>query len=70
MVSYESIRRWCLRFGAEFDTFAGKKKLPPETVQYYIDVIASDSDALGGSFRWYQAIQETASQNEKRKVSP
>jgi pimeloyl-ACP methyl ester carboxylesterase len=54
-------------FGAEFDTFAGKKKLPPETVRYYVDVLASDPDAVTGSFRWYQAIPETTSQNEKRK---
>lgn len=56
-------------FGAEFDASAGTKKLPAETVQYYIDTIASDPDGLRGSFGFYRAVGETIKQNEQRKTT-
>jgi pimeloyl-ACP methyl ester carboxylesterase len=54
-------------FGAEFDASAGSTKLPEETVEYYVDTLAADPEALRGSFEWYRAIPETAAQNEERK---
>jgi len=54
-------------FGAEFDASAGTRKLPPETVQYYIDRIADDAEALRGTFEYYRAIPATNAQNEQRK---
>jgi pimeloyl-ACP methyl ester carboxylesterase len=56
-------------FGAEFDASAGTKKLPAETVQYYIDTIATDPDGLRGSFGFYRAVGETIKQNEQRKTT-
>jgi pimeloyl-ACP methyl ester carboxylesterase len=55
-------------FGAEFDASAGTKKLPAETVQYYIDTIASDPEGLRGSFGFYRAVGTTIVQNEQRKT--
>jgi pimeloyl-ACP methyl ester carboxylesterase len=55
-------------FGAEFDASAGTEKLPADTVQYYIDTIASDPDGLRGSFGFYRAIGTTIAQNEERKT--
>jgi pimeloyl-ACP methyl ester carboxylesterase len=55
-------------FGAEFDASAGTKKLPADTVRYYIDTIASDPDALRGSFEFYRAVGTTIAQNEQRKT--
>jgi pimeloyl-ACP methyl ester carboxylesterase len=55
-------------FGAEFDASAGSKKLPTETVGYYIDMLRSDPDALRGSFGFYRAINATTAQNEQRKA--
>jgi pimeloyl-ACP methyl ester carboxylesterase len=55
-------------FGAEFDASAGTKKLPADTVQYYIDTIASDAEGLRGSFGFYRAIGTTIAQNEERKT--
>ena len=55
-------------FGAEFDASAGTKKLPAETVRYYIDTIASDPDGLRGSFGFYRAVNTTIAQNEQRKT--
>ena len=54
-------------FGAEFDASSGSKKLPTETVGYYIDMLRSDPDALRGSFGFYRAINDTIAQNEQRK---
>jgi len=54
-------------FGAEFDASAGTKKLADETVSYYIDTLASDPEALRGSFEFYRAIPATAAQNAERK---
>jgi len=55
-------------FGAEFDASAGSKKLPDDTVSYYIDLLASDPDALRGGFEFYRAINTTIAQNEQRKT--
>jgi pimeloyl-ACP methyl ester carboxylesterase len=54
-------------FGAEFDASAGTKKLPAETVDYYIDILAADSEALRGSFEFYRAIPTSSAQNAERK---
>jgi pimeloyl-ACP methyl ester carboxylesterase len=55
-------------FGAEFDASAGSKKLPDDAVEYYIDILRSDPDALGGSFGFYRALGTTTAQNEQRKT--
>jgi pimeloyl-ACP methyl ester carboxylesterase len=55
-------------FGAEFDASAGMKKLPAETVKYYIDTLAADPEALRGSFEFYRAVTTTIAQNEQRKA--
>jgi pimeloyl-ACP methyl ester carboxylesterase len=55
-------------FGAEFDASAGSRKLPPETVRYYVDILRSGPDALRGSFGFYRAINATIAQNEQRKT--
>ena len=54
-------------FGAEFAASAGVKQLPDETVEYYINTLASDSEALRGSFEFYRAIPTTSTQNAERK---
>jgi pimeloyl-ACP methyl ester carboxylesterase len=54
-------------FGAEFDASAGTKKLPEEVVEYYVNTLADDPDALRGSFGFYRSIPATAAQNDKRK---
>jgi pimeloyl-ACP methyl ester carboxylesterase len=54
-------------FGAEFDASAGTRKLPEETVRYYLDTIASDPEALRGSFEFYRAFPASSAQNEERK---
>jgi pimeloyl-ACP methyl ester carboxylesterase len=53
-------------FGAEFDASAGTKKLPEQTVRYYIDLLR-DPDALRGSFGVYRAFPVIIAQNEQRK---
>jgi pimeloyl-ACP methyl ester carboxylesterase len=55
-------------FGAEFDGSAGTNKLPSEVVKYYIDSLASDPDALRGSFGQYRAFDASIAQNERRKA--
>ena len=55
-------------FGAEFDASAGTTKLPKEVVRYYEETLASDADALRGSFGFYRAVGVTRSQNEQRKA--
>jgi pimeloyl-ACP methyl ester carboxylesterase len=54
-------------YGSELAASAGSKKLPDEAVKYYIDALASDPDALRGSFELYRAIPATAAQNQERK---
>jgi pimeloyl-ACP methyl ester carboxylesterase len=55
-------------FGAEFDASAGTNKLPEDAVKYYVDTLASDPDALRGSFGFYRAIPTTTTaQNQQRK---
>lgn len=54
-------------FGAEFDASAGTRKLPEEAVRHYIDTIASDPEALRGSFEFYRAIPVSSAQNDERK---
>jgi pimeloyl-ACP methyl ester carboxylesterase len=56
-------------FGAEFDASAGTNKLPDEVVRYYLDTLASDSDALRGSFEFYRAIPTTSAQNAERMTT-
>jgi len=56
-------------FGAEFAASAGSKKLPDETVKYYVDLLAADPDALRGSFELYRAFPTIIAQNEQRKNS-
>jgi pimeloyl-ACP methyl ester carboxylesterase len=53
-------------FGAEFDASAGTRKLPGDTVRYYIGTL-KDPDHLRGSFEFYRAIPTTTAQNQKRK---
>jgi pimeloyl-ACP methyl ester carboxylesterase len=55
-------------FGAEFDGSAGTNKLPAEVVKYYIDFLASDPEALRGSFGQYRAFDASIAQNEQRKA--
>jgi pimeloyl-ACP methyl ester carboxylesterase len=55
-------------FGAEFDASAGTNKLPAETVQYYVDGLASSPDALHASFQLYRAFWTTAAQNVERQA--
>jgi pimeloyl-ACP methyl ester carboxylesterase len=55
-------------FGAEFSASAGTKKLPAETVTYYVDGLASSPEALHGSFQLYRAFGATTAQNEERKT--
>jgi pimeloyl-ACP methyl ester carboxylesterase len=54
-------------FGAEFDASAGTNKLPKDVVKYYVDGLASSSEALHGSFQMYRAFNASAAQNEERK---
>jgi pimeloyl-ACP methyl ester carboxylesterase len=54
-------------FGAEFDASAGTNKLPKDAVKYYINTLASNPDALRGSFGFYRAIPTTTAQNQQRK---
>jgi pimeloyl-ACP methyl ester carboxylesterase len=54
--------------GAEYTASAGTNKLPANAVGYYIDRLASDPEALHGSFQLYRAFPATAAQNEQRKT--
>jgi pimeloyl-ACP methyl ester carboxylesterase len=54
-------------FGAEFSASAGTKTLPAEAVQYYIDMLAADPEALRGSFELYRQFTTMITQNEQRK---
>jgi hypothetical protein len=42
-------------------------KLPEDAVRYHIDTLASDPDALPGSFGFYRAIPTPTAQNQQRK---
>jgi pimeloyl-ACP methyl ester carboxylesterase len=53
-------------FGAEFAASAGTKKLPDEVVRYYVDRLASDPEALRGSFELYRAFPAISAQNQQR----
>jgi len=67
-VNEELVRgREAIFFGAEYDASAGTNKLPEDAVKYYIDTLASDPDALRGSFGFYRAIPTTTAQNQRRK---
>jgi pimeloyl-ACP methyl ester carboxylesterase len=57
-------------FGAEFDSSAGTTKLPDDVVRYYVDVLASDPDAVRGSFGFSRAVGVTRTQNAERKARP
>jgi pimeloyl-ACP methyl ester carboxylesterase len=54
-------------FGAELDASAGTKKLPESAVKYYIDALASDPEALRGSFEIYRTFPAIIAQNKERK---
>jgi pimeloyl-ACP methyl ester carboxylesterase len=54
-------------FGSEFAASAGSKKLPAETVKYYVGLLAADPEALRGSFELYRAFPTIIAQNEQRK---
>jgi pimeloyl-ACP methyl ester carboxylesterase len=56
--------------GAEYDASAGKDKLPDYAVRHYVDTLASDDEALHGSFKLYRAMNATLAQNEQRKTRP
>jgi pimeloyl-ACP methyl ester carboxylesterase len=60
--------REAIFFGAEYAASAGTNKLPDDTVSYYVDRLASNPEALHGSFAWYRAIHATIAQNEQRKT--
>src|SRR4029077_3129554 len=55
-------------FGAEFSASAGTKKLPGDTVKYYVDGLASSPEALHGSFQLYRAFGATTAQNKERQA--
>jgi pimeloyl-ACP methyl ester carboxylesterase len=55
-------------FGAELDASAGTKKLPEEVVNYYVDTLARDPEALRGSFELYRQFPAMIVQNEQRKT--
>ena len=54
-------------FGWQFATKPAKP-LPDYAVRYYIDTLASDAEALRGSFEYYRALEATMAQNEQRKT--
>ena len=62
--------REAIFIGAEYAASAGTNKLPPETVQYYVDRIASGPEALHGTFQMYRQFSVSSAQNAERKVTP
>ena len=54
--------------GAEYAASAGTNKPPDDAVSYYVDRLASDPEALHGSFQLYRAFPTTTAQNEQRKT--
>ena len=68
MVNEDLVRgREDIFFGAEYAAWAGTP-LPEEVVKYYIDRIASDPEALRGSFELYRALDVDFEQSEERKT--
>src|SRR5215213_11287867 len=67
MVNEDLVRgREDIFFGAEYAAWAGTP-LPEEVVNYYIDRLASDPEALRGSFELYRALDVDFEQSEERK---
>jgi pimeloyl-ACP methyl ester carboxylesterase len=67
MVNEDLVRgREEIFFGAEYASWAGTP-LPDEVVKYYIDRLASDPEALRGSFELYRALDTDFAQSEQRK---
>ncbi|MFC7015365.1 alpha/beta fold hydrolase [Streptomyces viridiviolaceus] len=56
-----------LYFGHQFATKSAKA-LPDHAVQYYVDILAADPEALRCSFEFYRALDTTIEQNHKRKT--
>jgi pimeloyl-ACP methyl ester carboxylesterase len=54
-------------YGYEF-AIQGGKKLPDDAVRYYVDILASDPEALHGTFQLYRAFPTTMAQNQQRKT--
>jgi pimeloyl-ACP methyl ester carboxylesterase len=61
--------REALFFGNEFALSAGSKALSVGAVNYYIDLLSDDADALRGTFALYRAIDTTIEQNAQRKTN-
>ncbi len=59
--------REAIYFGWDFNVRA-VKKLPDYAFRYYIDLLASDPEALRGSFEFYRATEPSTAQNEQRKT--
>ena len=57
-------------FGYEFTIHAGTSPLPDYVVRYYVEVLASQPDALRGSFGWYRELDTTTAQNQRRAAQP
>ncbi|MFC4907408.1 alpha/beta fold hydrolase [Actinomadura gamaensis] len=55
-----------LYFAHQFATKAARK-LPDHAVEHYVEILASDPDALRASFAFYRALDTTVAQNRKRK---
>ncbi|MGI5133527.1 alpha/beta fold hydrolase [Streptomyces sp. CA-106110] len=56
-------------FGWQFATKA-VQKLPDYAVTHYVQILASQRDALRGSFGWYRALDTTIAQDQQRKMRP
>src|SRR5215218_1873862 len=68
MVNEDLVRgREDIFFGAEYAAWAGTP-LPDEVVKYYVDRLASDPEALRGSFELYRALDVDFAQSEERKT--
>jgi pimeloyl-ACP methyl ester carboxylesterase len=52
--------------GFEYAAWAGTP-LPPEVVRYYVDRVASDPEALRGSFEFYRALDFAESEQRKTR---
>ena len=65
-VNEELVRgREGIYFGFQFAKAA--RKLPGYAVKHYVDNLASDPEALRGSFEAYRALDTTIAQNQQRK---
>ncbi|WP_317447459.1 alpha/beta hydrolase [Streptomyces collinus] len=56
-------------FGWQFATKAVRKH-PVHVVDYYVHMLASQPDALRGSFGWYRALDTTSAQDQRRRTRP